>query len=210
MNPNNCDACGHDKNMCQCPAPGDTIIPSANEIQVGGDHYKGDAYQHWDWIADCNIGYLAGCATKYIVRHKKKNGKQDLDKAIHFVQKLTEGNGKNLSMFADANEQQHLHSKYLTDNFILEAKVDIEQAICLRMLAQYENRGDLCVVLNILRGYTLACYPSMPPSDARCGAGAGPVPMAPTPSRATGVDGMRIDSRTPWGMEEPRGYKGDD
>ena len=37
----------------------------ANKKQIGGEHYKSE-YQHWDWVAETNQGYLMGCATKYI------------------------------------------------------------------------------------------------------------------------------------------------
>ena len=63
----------------------------ANQTQVGGDHYRSDGIQHWDLITD-NYGptYLLGCATKYLARHRKKNGKQDLEKAEHYLRKLSE------------------------------------------------------------------------------------------------------------------------
>lgn len=64
-------------------------MSSANEMQVGGDHYKA-GYQHWDMITDFHIGYLEGCATKYLTRWRKKNGLEDLKKALHFTQKLIE------------------------------------------------------------------------------------------------------------------------
>jgi hypothetical protein len=62
---------------------------SANDHQEGGTHYRSDL-QHWDLIEDYHIGYLEGNATKYITRHAKKNGAQDLNKAIHYVTKLLE------------------------------------------------------------------------------------------------------------------------
>lgn len=64
---------------------------SANNKQVGGTHYaEGGEVQHWDFIAMNNLSYLVGCATKYITRHRKKNGRQDLEKALHYVEKLAE------------------------------------------------------------------------------------------------------------------------
>ncbi len=63
---------------------------TANQRQVGGDHYKNGALEHWDLIERHGIGYLEGCATKYIARWRKKNGLQDLEKADHYVQKLIE------------------------------------------------------------------------------------------------------------------------
>jgi len=60
-----------------------------NSKQIGGCHYQGAA-QHWDWVADCYMGYHAGCATKYLVRSLKKHKLPvgDWEKALHFVQKL--------------------------------------------------------------------------------------------------------------------------
>ena len=67
---------------------------SANETQVGGTHYR-SALQHWDYVAQNNIGYFEGQVTKYVARWNKKHptdaGKlEDLRKAGHFLQKLME------------------------------------------------------------------------------------------------------------------------
>lgn len=62
---------------------------NANSVQVGGTHYAGK-YQHWDLVADLKLGYFEGQITKYVTRWRKKNGVQDLEKARHFLIKLTE------------------------------------------------------------------------------------------------------------------------
>ena len=62
----------------------------ANEIQIGGNHYKGKEYQHWDWVCDTNLHYLLACATKYVSRWRDKNGIQDLQKASHYISKADE------------------------------------------------------------------------------------------------------------------------
>ena len=62
---------------------------SANERQIGGDHYKTE-YEHWDLVLATGMGYLEGCATKYVARWRKKGGVADLDKALHYVEKLQE------------------------------------------------------------------------------------------------------------------------
>lgn len=59
--------------------------------QVGGTHYQTGGEEHWDRIYRLyGRGYFVGCATKYIERYHLKNGKQDLEKAIHFLEKLKE------------------------------------------------------------------------------------------------------------------------
>jgi Protein of unknwon function (DUF3310) len=67
-------------------------MPTANEIQVGGRHYKTE-YEHWDLACDVGMGYLEGCATKYVARNRKKGGEEDLKKALHYVNKLIERQG---------------------------------------------------------------------------------------------------------------------
>lgn len=64
-------------------------MATANEMQVGGQHYSG-TYQHWDWVVDCRLGYLDGNASKYVARWRKKNGREDLEKALHYIEKKQE------------------------------------------------------------------------------------------------------------------------
>jgi hypothetical protein len=66
-------------------------MPSANERQVGGQHYQVSGEQHWDrqWKLH-GRGYFVGCITKYVERYHLKNGVQDLEKARHFLDKLIE------------------------------------------------------------------------------------------------------------------------
>lgn len=61
----------------------------SNAKQIGGSHYRA-GIQHWDLITVFGVPYLEGCATKYLTRFEKKNGVQDLDKAIHYIEKLIE------------------------------------------------------------------------------------------------------------------------
>lgn len=63
---------------------------TANETQVGGDHYKDKAIQPWDYITGNEMAYLEGCIVKYISRHRDKGGLEDLHKARHYLDKLIE------------------------------------------------------------------------------------------------------------------------
>lgn len=58
----------------------------ANSKQVGGEHYRSN-FQHWDFVDALKLCYLRGQVTKYITRWRKKNGRQDLEKARHFLEK---------------------------------------------------------------------------------------------------------------------------
>lgn len=68
---------------------------SANDIQVGGDHYRAQAIQPWAameaWMTpEAFMGFLRGNAIKYLARCDKKGGVEDLRKAQHYVAKLIE------------------------------------------------------------------------------------------------------------------------
>lgn len=68
---------------------------SANDRQVGGDHYRKGAAakdeQHWDRMWRLyGRGYFIGQITRYAERYHLKNGIQDLDKIIHYTEKLKE------------------------------------------------------------------------------------------------------------------------
>ena len=56
--------------------------------QVGGGHYKQYAIQPAQFALANGLDYAQSNAIKYIVRHKDKNGVQDLDKAIHYIELL--------------------------------------------------------------------------------------------------------------------------
>lgn len=68
-----------------------TAIVNANARQEGGTHYKQLSIQPWDYIVSNNLGYLEGNVVKYITRWQTKgNGRQDLLKAKHYLEKLLE------------------------------------------------------------------------------------------------------------------------
>jgi hypothetical protein len=62
---------------------------SANNRQVGGSHYAA-AIQHWDIVVKWHVPYLEAQVMKYVTRCHKKNKRQDLEKALHFAEKLHE------------------------------------------------------------------------------------------------------------------------
>lgn len=61
-----------------------------SDVQVGGNHYKSFAIQPGEFIYRNGLGWHEGNAIKYICRHKAKNGRQDIQKAIHYLQLLLE------------------------------------------------------------------------------------------------------------------------
>lgn len=63
----------------------------SNKRQVGGEHYRTNSgMQHWDMVIDQDLNYFEGQITKYVMRARRKNGMQDLQKAQHFLEKYIE------------------------------------------------------------------------------------------------------------------------
>ncbi len=61
----------------------------AKSRQVGGNHYQ-LPIQPVDFIVKNDIPFREANVIKYVVRHKSKNGKKDLEKAMHYLQMLIE------------------------------------------------------------------------------------------------------------------------
>ena len=62
---------------------------SANDEQIGGTHYA-SVIQHWDYAWVNNFDQFQYCITKYVGRHKMKDGLKDLYKAQHHLAKYIE------------------------------------------------------------------------------------------------------------------------
>lgn len=67
-----------------------TKLGQANEVQVGGNHYKSKGIEPWDYIVANAIPYLEGNVVKYVTRWRDKGGIDDLRKARHYLDKLIE------------------------------------------------------------------------------------------------------------------------
>tara|TARA_B100001996_G_C18297240_1_gene453169 strand:+ start:136 stop:540 length:405 start_codon:yes stop_codon:yes gene_type:complete len=68
--------------------------------QVGGDHYSKMKIQPAEFINKNEMKFAEGNAIKYICRHINKGGKQDLEKAKHYIDMIIErdyGDDKEMS-----------------------------------------------------------------------------------------------------------------
>ncbi len=63
---------------------------SALNDQIGGNHYRTMEIQPITFCQKNKLGYAESLAIKYICRHGSKNGRQDIEKAIHCLQLLLE------------------------------------------------------------------------------------------------------------------------
>lgn len=136
---------------------------NANSIQVGGDHYRKGAYQHWDYVNDTGMGYFEANATKYICRHRSKGGALDLTKALHYIAKLAEleaaGDVNSVAMRPGPLEIADALYK-LTEVYKLS---DAEQ-MAVRLLSIWHDASDLKQAHHIVAGLFKAY--TQPPSIA--------------------------------------------
>lgn len=64
-------------------------LQKANKKQVAGSHYQREI-QPWDIIKCWGLGFWRGNVVKYVLRSADKNGKEDLEKAKHYLEFLIE------------------------------------------------------------------------------------------------------------------------
>ena len=58
--------------------------------QIGGRHYQDFVIQPAEFINKNRLLFAEANAIKYICRHSKKGGIQDIDKAIHYLEMVKE------------------------------------------------------------------------------------------------------------------------
>jgi hypothetical protein len=118
-------------------------MSSANDRQVGGSHYSSTSgLQHWDLIELYGVGYLEGCATKYLQRWRKKNGLQDLEKAAHYIQKLIELHGERGRM-ARGNVPAAALQKFCWEDH----EMGVQERSAITLLCTWSTEGHLRAAL---------------------------------------------------------------
>lgn len=63
---------------------------SVKDKQVGGGHYQEGGIQPIEYIHANNLNFFEGNCLKYVTRHRSKNGRQDIEKAIHYLEMILE------------------------------------------------------------------------------------------------------------------------
>jgi hypothetical protein len=58
--------------------------------QIGGKHYIKYKIQPSRFVVENKLLYPEGSVIKYILRHQDKGGKEDLEKAKHFIDMIIE------------------------------------------------------------------------------------------------------------------------
>lgn len=121
-------------------------MTTANARQVGGDHYKtASNIQHWDLVEDHGLGYLEGCATKYLSRWRKKNGVQDLEKALHYTDKLLE------LALSNKREPRGWVPFEQVAAFAKDYNLDLSETSAVLILCNWRTTDDLLSARNIIQ-----------------------------------------------------------
>lgn len=110
-----------------------------NARQVGGEHYNKSEYQHWDFVIDNNLGYFEGQITKYVCRWRKKNGKQDLEKAAHYMEKLMQARAGN---WRTGFMEKLLYPKNLSRLVSVYQLNQLEVRVC-ELMVTYNSQAEL-------------------------------------------------------------------
>lgn len=63
---------------------------NATQKQVGGSHYKDLPIQPAVYCQKNRLGFCESSIVKYVTRHRSKDGRKDIEKAIHFLELLLE------------------------------------------------------------------------------------------------------------------------
>jgi hypothetical protein len=58
--------------------------------QIDGNHYKEMGIQPWEIAERSDLDYFEMNVVKYILRWRKKDGLIDLDKVIHYIERIKE------------------------------------------------------------------------------------------------------------------------
>ena len=75
------------KNTSDSSQHNDTIKSLQNQ---GGKHYQGFVIQPAEFIIKNKLPFAEGNVIKYTLRHREKNGAEDIKKAIHYLKIILE------------------------------------------------------------------------------------------------------------------------
>ena len=81
--------------------------------QIGGTHYQNFKIQPSKFVIENELLYPEGCVIKYILRHRLKGKKQDLEKAKHFIDMIIERDYPQKDFLEEAEkEKKELEESY--------------------------------------------------------------------------------------------------
>jgi hypothetical protein len=130
-------------------------MQTANLKQIGGTHYK-TSYEHWDLAILLDMGPMEYASSKHVTRWRKKDGIKDLQKALHYLDKLievyeiydvhrpypAERVKEEVDKFAVANDLTELEALFIFKLCTFETKIELlDVRSTLIWLTQHEIEG---------------------------------------------------------------------
>lgn len=116
---------------------------SALDIQHGGDHYKDRAIQPVEFIMGGGYGFCEGNCIKYLTRHREKGGREDLEKARHYLQFIHEDEiyQRNFYSLRERNRRSGSFPAFGADKYIEANGITNPEAGVIRHLAWWNCTG---------------------------------------------------------------------
>lgn len=118
----------------------------ATETQIGGNHYKDMKMQPVELFALTKCTAFQANIWKYIARYKCKNGKEDIEKAIHYAQ---------LALELNCNKNLDTISKYCVAEFCYVNKL----SRAISRIAMYAADNNYRAVIAACKSLIAREYP---------------------------------------------------
>lgn len=136
-------------------------MAKALDRQVGGGHYKDLTIQPIEFIVEHGLGYHQGNVLKYVTRYRFKNGKQDLRKALHYVElMLSQATAGRLN--GAATVPAAAVAEYCKANKLPPAEATLLEYVCRN------SPHAWAVAQPLLESILADCDPMVPPGCTRC------------------------------------------
>lgn len=117
--------------------------------QIGGTHYN-NKIQVWDLVAYLDMNFFLGNVLKYVCRYKKKNGKEDLEKALSYLERFkkipkvieyySKSNDTDKEFFRELKDLKERH-EYISA-FLVQYDVDVKEIIDL--ICTVSDKYNIC------------------------------------------------------------------
>lgn len=164
--------------------------------QVGGKHYRTRGVQHWDVCVAVDLPYLLSAASKYVSRHRAKNGREDLEKAMSYLERHLLATEKN-QYPSNANRGSRLAGSLEFMNWVSDARMDGRDTAILHdiMCAGNSQRAIVQISVMIQEEYPVnSVYTPGTPEDGGHHEPRAPEPM---PSLPRCITQFHYDHRLP-------------
>lgn len=113
---------------------------SANNTQIGGNHYKSD-FQHWDFSAHLDLDGQQHTITKYLHRWESKGGVQDLQKVEHHLQKYAELMQSGVLNEVPLTSEQKKHRTSMVAAYCDANRFDFRKSNLIRLVSEARSEG---------------------------------------------------------------------